>query len=350
MTDYAVVPADLHRDRDELLEVWRRNLPPMSEGMRQKAFDWYYLDNPYGRGRCWLLLAGRRVVGAAGVGLRRIRVGHATVLAGHASDLAVDQEHRVLKPAAMLQKAALGCLAEDLAFIYTVPNDKALAAMRLVGFQVSDSLRRYVKVLQSRSYLKSLRPLARSVAAPVADVALRLRSAETWRRSQGHRLVEMSEFDQRFDCLWARTASRFPFTAERTAQFLRWRYSDCPLREYRLLGLLAPQDDQLAGYVVFTVDDNHRAEVIDLMADDSQEAWRELLSSFAQWSRLAGFHSITIAASESCHLTRELSRFGFRVRPGSRGIVTCPSPSDLTSSWGVKSAAWYFVPGDEDYN
>src|SRR5687768_5339547 len=72
---YTVAEADLDRDREGILAVWRRNLP--DKDLAAAKFDWYYRSNPLGDGRIWKLIADSsgEIVGTAGMGRRLLKVG-----------------------------------------------------------------------------------------------------------------------------------------------------------------------------------------------------------------------------------------------------------------------------------
>jgi hypothetical protein len=348
MSNYAVVPADLNRDAEQIIAVWARNLAPRTAEQLRGKLDWHYRQNPCGHGKCLLLLTGEgAVVGAAGLGLRRMRLAGSTVLVGHASDLAVDASHRGIRPAMMLQRAMADCIGKDLPLIYTSPNDRALNVMRLVGFNVVSQYGRYVKVLQAGQYMQAIPGIARVIMAPFVNAALRIRSADTWHSSRGYRLKEVSSVDQRFDQLWDRASAQADALGERSAAFVRWRYLDCPLQKYRLLAMLTPDADRVAGYAVCAMGERKQLSVIDLLVE-SPEVWDPLLYRLIGWARREGAHSISIAFAGDGGLTPRLERLGFRPRDERRAVVA--SPAELLKSRLAPASGARLLGGDEDYN
>jgi hypothetical protein len=355
MADYTVVCADLDRDRDEIVALWARNLAAHSLSSHAKKYTWYYQENPYGPGRCWLLVArpGGRIVGTAGLGLRRIQLGEATVVAGLASDFAVDKEYRFLLPALKLQKAVQAAVGEDLALTYCLPNSASIAILRQLGYQTPWSLKRYVKVLHVERYLQSLPVFPKrgghSLAAAI-DLFLLAVSRETWRRTRGCVLEELRAFDERFDDLWQRTAGAVPMTGVRKPEFLRWRYSACPVQRYITLGLLGLGGDRLLGYVVCCMGPKDQVQVVDLWADHAANVADDLLSGLISWARSRDAVSVACDFFGARPLEQGLRRFGFRPRPSLATLSVFPRPGGPCAGATRWIQDWYFLPGDEDYN
>jgi hypothetical protein len=355
MSNYSIVRADLERDRDAILAVWERNLDG-SPALNAAKFDWYYRSNPAGPGRCWLLLAepGGQVVGTAGLGMRRVKVGDEVVRAGLVSDFAVDKEHRSLQPALRLQKAVLGAFDDDLAFIYGLPNEQSVGVFRRLGYEEVGSVERHAKVLRAAPYLRQLPGPAQGwelLSAPV-DWALRAASPETWQRARGLAVEETATFDSRFDALWQRASRQAVVAGERSADFLRWRYSACPLRQHVTLGIRAGEDDRLLGYAVFYREEDH-VHCVDLLAEDDERALELLFAALIRHVRSGGATSISLTFSASGSLAQRLARFGFIPRSGERPafpILAFWNPRRSGSAAAELMKQWRFLPGDEDIN
>lgn len=357
MGDYEVERADLTQDRQAILRLWERNFPGHDAASHRSRFAWYYLENPCGPGRCWLLRApDGRVVGTAGLGLRRVKMGDQIKLAGIASDFAVDAEHRTLLPALMLQRAVLEELEDDLAFIYGLPNSKSIGIFRRLGYECPASFSRRVKVLRVRRYLQPVPvfSLLAPVVSPVADWALRLCSRENW-TPRRHTIVEdLEEFDGRFDELWERAAGAFELVGERTAEFLHWRYARCPLRSYCTLGLLRPGGQELLGYAIYFIDRDGQAVVADFFHEEQEGVVESLLAGLVDSTRRRGAGSICFETLSPGRLEHALGAFRFVERPQDWTLMVSPIVSlHRLGSHAPDAQAigqWHFMRGDEDYN
>jgi hypothetical protein len=290
----------------------------------------------------------REVVGTAGAGLRRLRVGGASITAGLASDFAVDQEHRVLRPALMLARAVLAALDDGLGAVYGMPNAKALPIFRHLRYDTSTVLTRHVKVLGVERFLNDMPGprLGRRLVAGVVDPVLRVTSPETWRPRHGRTVARVETFDQRFDALWERTRDSFEVACERTSEFLTWRYARCPLAKYVTLAL-AERDERLSGYAVCTVGSDRQVRVIDLWAGADEQARDDLLAGLLSWSRSQGAASVACEEAGVKDVRDSLVRFGFRERSHGTTLVISP-PGE--KSQRLEPHRWYFLLADEDYN
>ena len=348
---FEVVEADLVRDRQAIIDVWRRNLAPPTR--LEERFDWYYLNSPAGPGRCWLLRnrSVGAVVGTTGLGIRHLLVNGTVTRVGVASDLAVDTHCRFLSPALMLQRAVLGVLGGELPLIYGLPNQSALGVIRRVGYHVMGNLTRCVKVLRCGRYLRSpsrLSMLARA-SAPLIDLAMRAFSADTWHRRRGRRVELIQSFDGRFDDLWSRVAPHTTITAVRDSRFLNWRYAQCPLVQYSTLGLLSP-DRKLLGYVCCYLGADRQLRAVDLLADDTADTVPDLLCALTAYARRCRAASISIEFLNAPHLQQPLRRLGFRPRECPVAVTAHPAPANNLGIDPGLLANWCFLRGDEDYN
>jgi hypothetical protein len=350
---YTVRLADLEEDRSVLLALWDQNLS--HDAGRGASFDWYYRNNPYGAGRCWLLQDGAgNPIGVAGLGLRRIKVGDRTVLAGLASDFAVNSEHRFLQPALMLQKAVRSAVSEEMPVIYGVPNQRALGVLRRLGYRQTGDLVRYSRIIRTEPYLRRLRwigPAAPLVSIP-ADLGIRLLGPENRAGSREYIGMELSGFDDRFDRLWERASDRFHVIGERTSKFLRWRYSACPRRQYFIIGLLARGDERLCGYAV-CMQEERRVECVDLLTEDRGASIDGMLAALVRAARDRGAIVVFMGISGGKELEGSLGRlrFGERVRAaGVHPSQVMAVSHDSLGTWPGVDREWYFLPGDEDYN
>ena len=353
--NYSVEIADIYNDRNIIINIWKRNLTAHGPEEHEIRFDWHYHHCPFGPGRVWLLRSLRdgSIIGTAGLGLRRIRMGDATILSGIAVDFAVDREHRLLLPALMLQRAVIRGLEEDLDLVYGLPNRTAIKIFGRVGYQMLGTLSRYVKVLRVERFLNSRKMVpkfARPLVGAIADTGMRLRSPETWRQVKGRVLKELQEFDGRFDDLWEQVSTGAEMIGVRTSDFLRWRYKDCPLQDYVTLGLLSLGEDRLFGYVIFYAGDDEQVRIADLLTDGSESAVENLLAGVIRWSRRTGAASVAFELFGAPWLEGVLRRFRFVKREMDAQLSVFPRVEAPTELMSDRLKDWYFLRGDENVN
>lgn len=359
MTDYRLIAADLTRDRGTIIDIWRRNLADVDR--LEEKFDWHFLNNPYGMGRSWILEADGQPVGATSLGIRPVKVGNVTIAAGVACDLAVDRKHRLLQPALMLQKTLLAAMKSTVGYIYGVPNRLGDAVLLRAGYREVCEVHRYARVLRLSSYAgrsRYLRPVSR-VAGGIADTAYMAISALRERPWSRPNTVILDDFDGRFDELWQRAKSGHAVLTTRDSRFLRWRYRDCPLSRYTIIGLLSSDQARLLGYLIYSVENGH-ALCADIFAGAAHGEITTLISAWARHARSRGLTSMSISCSGDPILTMALTRAGFRRRssspkPGSRRLQGTELSKAILAYPGVSNcleaplSEWYYTAGDSPY-
>ncbi len=352
--NYSVISAELETNKQDILGIWKRNLSSFSdkEDFAQEKYAWYYQNNPYGPGQCWLLRDDRsgQFVGTAGLGLRNIKVLDQVVSAGLLVDFAVDQEHRSFLPACFLQEKVRRAVEENLDLIYSVPNSRATAVMLRAGYVRLGEMERYAAILNVKPYLRRAMggiPGAGLLTAPL-NLALRAASLHTLRVIPKEFVVrEMDEFDSRFDALWERASRGFSVVAERTSLFLRWRYALFPLCRYHIFGLLDRDEKKLFGYVIYSLDQDS-VTIADLFFEVSERILASLLSGFLRFASGKQVASISFSFMGSDKIRKTLSRFGFLRRGDQRAVVLFASRRSQSAGAALEQSNWYLAAGDQD--
>src|ERR1700721_3029951 len=152
MSEYSVVPADLVKDKQVILDLWQQNLADTVH--LEAKNDWHFVNNPFGPGQSWILESNGRPIGTTSLGMRPLKLNDAVTTAGVACDLAVNKEHRFLQPALLLQRALLTSAHGGLQVVYGVPNSAGSAVMKYVGYHEFCRVHRYAKVLRISQYLE----------------------------------------------------------------------------------------------------------------------------------------------------------------------------------------------------
>ena len=356
MTEYAVVSADLEKDRQVIIDLWRQNLADIDH--LEEKYHWHYVNNPFGPGQIWILKADGHPIGTTSLAMRPLKVRDTVTTAGVAGDLAVNKDHRFLQPALMLQRALVSSAHAGIRMLYGVPNPNAAAVMKYVGYRESCPVHRYAKVLRMSHYLQ--RSGKFSAMAPfigkIADQGL-----SAWQsigRQDKRSTQVLPSFDERFDELWSRLDSSQMTLTIRDRKFLQWRYRDCPLRQYKTIGLLTDDDSKLRGYLIYYTE-AHSAVCADLLALGGDENLDCLLSSWAALASSDGLASLSVSCSDQS-LADTLIRQGF----SQRSIVSASKPGRMppheqsktlfthdrfASSEPVVAASWYYTEGDSTY-
>lgn len=229
---YTVHAADVERDRDAILGLWRGNLG--EEARMAVKYDWFYRRCPYGPPLTLLLRheESGQWVGVASAGERWMLMDGQAIRAGVLVDLAVLPEHRSLGPAMLLQMALMEAGSTRFDLLYGFPNPKAAPVFKRVGYASLGQLVRHARVLRHGNYLRRRMPGAvASVAGGCLDLVDRVRLALS--RTGGMSGRWQSRADDSLDAVW-RDSDRGPGpVAIRDGAFLRWRFDASPLVEAR---------------------------------------------------------------------------------------------------------------------
>ncbi|MGB2899423.1 MAG: hypothetical protein WBB89_09170 [Candidatus Acidiferrum sp.] len=357
MPHYAVISADLEKDRQVILSLWRRNLADIDH--LEEKYDWQFLNSPFGPGQIWILEADGQPIGTTSLSMRRLKLRETLTIAGMAGDLAVNKEHRFLQPALMLQRALMSSAHPGIRILYGVPNSAGASVMKYVGYREFCCVHRYAKVLRISHYLQRSGKLG-AMGPFIGGIADRgFAALRSFGRRSGKRVTQvLPYFDERFDELWSRLSSEHPTLTVRDRRLLNWRYRECPLRQYKTLGLLTEDESMLLGYLIYFVE-GHSAICADLLAWGGADDLDCLLSSWATIAFDDGLASLSVSCPDGA-LAASLEQQGFT----RRSIATANIPDRTRRHEPCKtlftherypatepSAAdkWYYTEGDTLY-
>jgi hypothetical protein len=259
--------------------------------------------------------------------------------AGLLADFAVMASHRSLLPALTLQKAVRRLGLQRHAFIYGMPNPKAVPVLKRLGYAVLGRLVRHVRVVRHEDYLARRLPraLARA-AAPFLDVAAGL--ADRVRAGRGHAWRWSEAPDERFDALFASIAPAHRCIAVRDTGFLRWRFVEQPGSTCRFLLFERVVDRSLAGYAVCERD-GAVLHVRDFLAPT--EHLPTLMAAVCVAARQSGASSVSVESGSADAVARALARAGFS--PRSERPVYGVAGEGVA---GEDLDAWFLTAADED--
>ena len=358
LVDYTVAPADLQKDRQLIIELWRRNLADTDH--LEEKYDWHFLNNPFGPGQIWILEADGQPIGTTSLGMRPIKLGETVATAGVACDLAVNKVHRFLQPALMLQRALIFSAHAGIRVIYGVPNSGGASVMKYLGYREFCRVHRYAKVLRISHYLQRSGRFGAMIPSigRMADQGIAALQSIGRRCMNGRVTQVLPCFDERFDDLWSRLSSHLQALTVRDRQFLRWRYRECPLRQYKTLGLLTEDESTLLGYLIYYAEDRS-AICADLIAPGGVEDLDSLLLAWAALAWGDGLASMSVSCSDG-GLAASLVRQGF----SRRSIAPAGNPVRMRRHEQCKTLftherhsatqpgiadGWYYTEGDSPY-
>lgn len=333
----AVREARLPDELPLVLDVHNRNRERPATLSR---LEWGYLRNPAGAARAWLALdtSQGRAVGCGAVHPRRLTIDGQRVDAWTTGDLSVLQEFRGHGIALRIRKAACDEIDGGAArLIFTHPNPAAVSVHRRAGSVVLGRMVRVLKVLEVPKGPRWLRamsgwPLRLWGADPPLPAGTTL--DEVPRGAIGHE----------FGALHADVAPRLGIAVERSAEYLTWRFENCPHEDISLLALRA--QGRLRGYLAFAVRDGYFA-VKDWLTASPDEVG-VLFAGLARHARAQGAAWLSVTALEDHPHLPQLHALGFFERTEeTTAMVYAPAGSPLREA-ATDRRRWFMTAGDRD--
>jgi GNAT superfamily N-acetyltransferase len=192
------------------------------------------------------------------------------------------------------------------------------------------------------------RPLGTLAAGPLRlALSVLQRGSARAGRARGIEVRPIHGFGDEYDRLWERARRSYAMCVRRDAAYLRWKYADCPHREYALRE--ARREGELVGFAVSRHEDYRGLRlgwIVDAFASAEDHEARTALIDDA----LASFRAAGVARAQAFSLGASLAS-----DLGAAGFVPGPSPMQFCVRARVPSdgvfedrGAWHVVFGDSD--
>ncbi len=167
------------------------------------------------------------------------------------------------------------------------------------------------------------------------------RNARLGARYDLRRITERSEVDVEFDALFERVSDRYGLLVERSSEYLRWRYLDCPAGGPELI--TAYRRGRLAAWAAAARLPD-RVEWGDALVDPAERpAVRALLAAM----RAPGLPVVGWFSERPRWFSRELDALGLVSRPEPQGLVTGLAPFVCGDAVSLMRKG-YYTKGDGD--
>jgi hypothetical protein len=337
--------------RQEVLDLLQRNLGASQE----QRLDWRHVLNPAGPSWSWFLYDQDCPVpvAMASVFPRHMWASGKSVLAGQVGSFVVDAAHRSLGPAVLLQRATFEPVdLGTLAFCFDCPpHDQGMSTFVRLGMRPNAKVVRYTMLLRSEPFVEKRlgnRVWTKPVVA-AANLMLRMRVAS--RRLAGLEICNYEGvFGEEFSFLDKRLSSSNVVRASRSAQDLNWRYREDPwvakclpngnTGEYRML--LARIAGELLAFVIFFMQSDGIASIVDLFGDRLADVGTALLDAVIEMSRGQNIQALHGFCSEGSGLSHLFESVGFRPRETVARVVAYEKPTDANAQILRPDLVWAF--------
>jgi GNAT superfamily N-acetyltransferase len=231
-----------YRDNDEaqVLELLTDTLGGGPTGERSSQFfRWKHLDNPFGRSHLMVAEADGRIVALRSFMRWRFVAGDLVLRGVRAVDTATHADYQRRGIFTKLTRDGLEDLAGEIDFVFNTPNELSLPGDLRLGWQEVGRVPISIRIGHPLRMLLGVRSGTSRTLRPRPSV-----EAET----AGQALV-----DSGLPLLLAEAAGRrgARIATPRDLEYLRWRYAEAPVLDYR--ALREEKGGRLAGLALFRV-------------------------------------------------------------------------------------------------
>jgi hypothetical protein len=337
-----VRPANLELDHPVMAAVMSKNLPRRTD---EVIFNWLYGQKMPHEPRAWIATDSQAdiIAGLAAAFPRRFYIPQTQVIAWVLGDFCLSTQYRSLGPALQLQRACLGM--DDGSFCYDFPSPSMVAVYKRLGFSVTGRMLRLAMLLRVDKKIRGIVKcnMGHRAVSSVGNAVLR---GLTAMRSADHGLeisVHAGRCGEEFTILDRKQRGRLGICAERSAEYLNWRYVDNPFVRHEFL--TARRNGALKGYAVWTQDRNN-ASIVDLFGENDPVMVKGLLSEIIDILVDREAVTLSVSLNDGHPWLFWFSQMGFRVRDSAPWIVI-PSPS-FANAFGLRNKNWFLMQGDRD--
>jgi hypothetical protein len=341
---------DTQKHRQDIIELWRRNLPKLNDS----RFNWFYRDNPAGSPLTVVAEDDNgSFVGSGSLSPARLAIGGVETQVAVASDFSVDEKHRTFGPALKIQRT----LAESsnhhgspisIAF----PNSAGKGVFQRVGYQLLGEASLWIKPLRTKDILEKKlksRVLA-GLTAPLVDTYFKIRDTFHFHAATKPYAIQLLQTaDTRFDELWQSAKDSYHTTLVRSSQYINWRYAAHTVEKYELLCLFDKSEGRMSGYCVFS-SNNDILSIYDAFGIRSMRVYLALLLSLAHLSRARKLKSIVIGYLGDEHFDTALHKAGFMNRGGVNRYLFgyIGNSTAYNAADALNQSNWFIFEGDMD--
>jgi len=337
-------------DRQEILGLFERNFGDRYE----RRFN-YLFSNPAGQCWTWLVYdqSSKAVLGTTSLFSKPMYVNGNPLAAGQVMFFAVDAKNRSLGPAVMLQRATFEPVDRgELAFCYDCPpHDQGMSTFVRLGMRPNCEMIRYVLPLRSDEYVRKRfgRGIWTKPLVSTANLLLGVR-----RSYHGEPGIEISRLDgafgDEFSYLDRLVSSAGVIRAQRSADFLNWRFREFPGHPRGLTEnttgpaevLVARRQGELLAFAVFTSQDDDFIAIADLFGLQLAEVGRSLLEAVIEIGRRNNSLGVYAYLAEGSELSRIFRSAGFRPRERCARVVAYEKSNGRTFEHLNTGLRWAF--------
>jgi GNAT superfamily N-acetyltransferase len=300
-----------------ILELFHLCFP--GRDLSEAVWAWRFRDNPAGHGVIELMWDGNILAAHYGIIPVRLRFNNQDWLTGLSIMTMTHPNYRGRNLFSILGRNAYERAGHDgLALVWGFPNP-LIHRNRIRDLAWMDIYE--VPMLRL--------PLAGKLSLPVPS----------------DHMVELSEFDHRFDQFWEQVKNDNPIVTQRGQKYLQWRYVRNLHQQYRILAYV--ESEAIRGYAVLK---RYRSEIqiVDILTVQEFEVGVQLISRAAQIAAADSAVSLSLWLNITHPLHRELEKYGFRNGEPVTYFGARVLQPELQNVGIYEFRNWYLTMGDSD--
>ena len=344
---YQVVRANLEQDREAVEHFWYVH----HKYELQFKYQHFYLDNPAGKARLWLLKKDTSpvILGMIALFPRKVSVNAKTYNAGVIGDIFVDPHHRALGPALMLLKSITRYVdRKKVDFVYTFPNQNADIVTRRVGFSCLGDVDRFVKVIDYQPYLRKT-GFPSGVSRSLALVFKYVNNFFSFLQSPGNGddviCKRVMQVDSDFDELWEKVKNDFSIIGDRSSEYLQWRML---VKSGVIFAVYTRKNNRLLGYAACTIDERFLT-IRDLVLPPQSGGMIQLFMTITRHAYKVAAQGINIHLLINDQVEDILKRHGYHKRKHNRKVYFYGGNFEETDRFLLENYKnWFLISGDSD--
>ncbi len=250
------------------------------------------------------------------------------------------------------------CVDKGVSFTYGFPNPNSYPGfIKKLNFKDLGQVPLMLRPLNLKSLVKTkMGTLMATLVSPL-NPFFRVKTLNLKDKPSGIHLYELTKDNLlELEPFWVKIKHKYPHMGVRSAAYMKWRYLDIPLREYKLFGAKDLQSDELLGYVVgrcTDVEGISSGMIVDFLVDRAHpQAGHALLSQILAVFQDQNMQLAGTLMLEHCQEYKLLKQHGFfkcpkTFEPQPFPVIYRSHNTDSTTEFPQLNN-WFLTMGDYD--
>lgn len=327
-------------NEEKVLDIKNRN---RSENATREHLSWRYRGQKSKKPPIifFIKTESQKIVGMASLIYRAYSVSGQSVEIPILGDISLDEDLRGKGIAKRLFIYINSYLRKDKAlFAFVLPNIAAKKSLIKSGWKSEQDLIRYVFFLNPKGALKKIQN--KTIISLVSYLfSYPVRSFLFISR---HKEIEMrttNRFSDKFDKFWMQLRNDTLITKDRTAEYLKWRYSQHPFNSFQVYEFYMHKD--FIGYIVAKYSKEENAlSIYELFAKNERDLTSIIRHFIYKCTCMEKVHSVRITLNQKNPYEKILKKNFFIKRPTDNVFQTYDLRTEISES------NWLITTGDKD--